>query len=181
MVSLGSVRLPLGFRMLIFQFLLSIAAVAQYEGKPIQRIEFVPSEQPLPREELDSLLPFRVGAPLRGADVRVAIQKLFETGRYSNVVVDAETEQSAVVLRIQTELAWFVGYLTVNGSPDPPSKGQLTTATKIELGRPFQMIDLPPAVENIQSGCALTGYITRRSSIESNAIRKPKRCLFTSM
>src|ERR1700743_2599763 len=60
------------------------------EGRTIQRIDFDPPAQPLPRAALDRLHPLAAGSALHQADVRQSLQKLFDTGRYADVTIDAE-------------------------------------------------------------------------------------------
>ena len=66
-LSLKNVRPPV----LMFLPLLlgAVAASGQntqiLEGRTIQRIDFDPATQPLPRDELDRLLPLRAGSALR--------------------------------------------------------------------------------------------------------------------
>src|ERR1051325_5316330 len=103
-------------------------------GRTIVRIDFDPPDQPLPRDELNRRLPLRTGAALQAADVRAAIQSLFLTGRYTNVVVHAEPDGPGVALRIATELAWFVAGVTFDGVAEPPHPGQLKTAPKRGVG-----------------------------------------------
>ena len=83
-----------------------VAASAQSsttEGRTIVRIDFDPPQQPLPRDELDRLLPLHTGSPLRQADVRQSLQKLYETGRYADVAIDAEPSGDGVVVRISSQ------------------------------------------------------------------------------
>ncbi|HEV8147354.1 MAG TPA: BamA/TamA family outer membrane protein [Bryobacteraceae bacterium] len=122
----------------------------RFDGRTITRVEFEPPDQPLPRDELDRLIPLRSGLPLNAEDVRIAIQKLYSTGRFTNVVVDVEPAENGVSLRIITELAWFIGGVTFEGISDPPNRGQLGTAVKLELGAPFGEPDIKQAVENLQ-------------------------------
>ena len=61
-----------------------------YEGRRIAEIQFVPPDQPLTAKELEGLLPLKKGAPLRMADVRAAIERLYATGAYEDIQVDAE-------------------------------------------------------------------------------------------
>ena len=68
------------------------------------------------------------------ADVRTAIQKLYQTGRFSDISVDAELQGEVVTLRIATELNYFVSGVAIDGVADPPKKSQLLTAAKLELG-----------------------------------------------
>src|SRR6266851_3608824 len=95
-LSLGNVRPLLS---MLLHLLLGAAAVsaqsssggaANFEGRMIARIDFNPPEQPLPRDELDRLLPLHAGSALKQDDVHQALQKLFETGRFADVSIDAE-------------------------------------------------------------------------------------------
>src|SRR5271166_6150544 len=97
----------------------------QYEGKPILTIQFDPKEQPLDASELHDILPLKQDAPLHMADVRASIERLFATGRYADVQVDAEPYASGsrdgVIVRFLTKNRWFIGAVTATGRIyDPP-------------------------------------------------------------
>lgn len=165
---------------MLLLFLLVHAAVAQepaplavrLEGRTISRVDFDPPDQPLPRDELDRLIPLRSGAPLQGSDVRTAIQKLYSTGRYTNIVVDAQPSETGVAVRIATELAWFVAGITFSGVDDPPNRGQLGTAAKLELGTPFGEPDVKQAIENIQERLRSNGLY--QATVVPRVDRNPK-------
>jgi outer membrane protein insertion porin family len=163
-LSLRNVRPPV---LMVLPLLLgAVAALAQdsatgssqvLEGRMIGRVDFNPPEQPIPRPELDRLLPLRVGNPLRQVDVRLTLQKLVDTGRFSDVSIDAEPLADGVALRISTELTYFVGGVSFDGVADPPNRNQLLTATKLELGMPFVESQMPQAVGNLQERLRANG------------------------
>ncbi len=106
-----------------------------YEGKTIGRIVFTPQEQPVDPEELHRILPVKERTPLRLDDVRAAIKRLYATGTYSDIQVDAELRSGEVVLRFITRNNWFIGRVGVVGKvKDPPTAGQLINASRLELG-----------------------------------------------
>ena len=125
------------------------AAPQDYQGKTIAQIVFEPALQPLPDDELTELLPIKAGEPLDLIKLRTAIVRLFETGRYREISVDAEEAGADVVLRFLTTTTWFVGAVSVEGVPEPPNKGQLVNATNLELGREFTEEQIQPAIDNI--------------------------------
>ncbi len=141
------------------------------EGRTIQRIDFDPATQPLPRDELDRLLPLHAGGPLHQADVRQSLQKLFDTGRFADVTIDAEPMGDGVVLRVSTQFNYFVGGVTFEGVADPPNRNQLLTATKLELGAPFNESQLKQSVDNLQERLRANGL--HRATIRYDLDRNP--------
>ena len=138
------------------------AAVEDYEGKSIRVILFEPREQPIPAAELDEILPVRMRQPLRLEEVRAAIERLYATGRYADIAVEAELRNDEVILRFLTTGNWFVGRVTVEGVPQPPTRGQLVNATKLDLGRPVHEEDLTAAVENLRQTIESNGFYESR-------------------
>ena len=130
---------------------------ARWEGRPISRIEFDPPQQPLPLEELNRLLAFKVGSSLRMDDVRGAIQKLYSTGRFGDVLVDASQDGPNVALRISTELNYFISGVNIAGESEPPNRNQLITSSKLELGSLFVESDLDRAIDNMQEKLRANG------------------------
>jgi outer membrane protein assembly complex protein YaeT len=105
-----------------------------FEGKRISIIRFVPSEQPLPATELDQILPLRMKTPLRMTDVRALLDRLYATGRYEDIEVDAEPDGENVVVTIRTTNRWFVGRVTLEGAKPPPRRDALRDSAKLDLG-----------------------------------------------
>lgn len=134
------------------------AAQAQFEGRTVGSIQFEPAQQPLAAEELARILPFKTGDSLTPASVRTAIEKLYATGRFSDIAVDVtDTPDNLLNVRIITELTFFVGRVTAEGAADPPNPGQLVTASKFQLGTPYTPGDLRQATENIQARLRANG------------------------
>ncbi|MBS1873922.1 MAG: BamA/TamA family outer membrane protein [Acidobacteria bacterium] len=125
------------------------AADELLEGRQVLGIEFEPAGQPLPRAELDRLIPFKAGDSYHAATVRDAIQKLYSTGRYTDIAVDAVPAAAGVTVRFITTANAFIGRVTATGSPEPPNAGQLVTATKLQLGTEFANNDIRQAEESI--------------------------------
>ena len=130
------------------------AQTARYEGQPIADIQFVPQEQPLTAAELANAIPLKKGEPLRLADVHAAIERLYATGAFDDIQVDADpapAPASGVIVRIVTKNSWFVGNVAVLGHiSDPPSRGQLVNVTRLSLGQPFTEEDVAPAQTAIE-------------------------------
>ncbi len=143
-----------------------------FEGRIIGRIEFDPPSQPYPQTEMERLLPFHAGSQFHRTEIRAAIEKLYQTGRFSDVSVDAELENGVVVLKIATEFQYFVSGVVINGVPDPPSKGQLDTATKLSLGNAFQDSDMKQASDNIMERLRANGLY--QATIKTSIDRIPQ-------
>ncbi len=92
------------------------------------------------------------------ADVHTAIQNLYQTGRFANISISAVNEGTTLVVNISTELSYFVGRVTMDGVAEPPNRGQLTTASKLELGKPFADNDMEQAVQNMVERMRANGF-----------------------
>jgi outer membrane protein assembly complex protein YaeT len=131
----------------------------KYEGLPVRIIHFEPVDQPLDATELHDLLPVRMGEPLHIADVRDAIEKLFATGRYTDIQVEAEPYQNGAAIIFHTQNRWFVGAVSASGNiSTPPNPGQLENAADLNLGEPYS----EPAVQQ--------GVANQKRLLESNGL-----------
>jgi outer membrane protein insertion porin family len=127
-----------------------LAQVSQFEGLPIIDIRFSPS-QPLDPQDLAHALPLKKGEPLHSEDVARAIDSLFATGQFEDIMVDAEPSGAGVLIRFVVRNTWFVGGVSVEGkTPFPPNRGQIATAAQLNLGVPFHDADVTNAVHSIQ-------------------------------
>src|SRR5260370_42405625 len=83
--------------------LLSFPAIAAtYEGKILSGFEFYPPRQPLKKEDLAKILGLSVGEPLTPRKLQDALQRLYTTGEYRDISVDASGVDNRATLRFQT-------------------------------------------------------------------------------
>ena len=159
--SIVSTRLGLWISAPMLAALCSIllqAAPNEYEGKPIAGVQFDPAKQPLTFDQLMAMLPLRIGQPLRASDLRDSIQRLYQTGEYADIAVDATLAPAGVNLKFLTKPAYFIGYFDVNGVPEPPNEGQLLVATKLTLGGTYAPSDTTAAVGRITDLLKRNGF-----------------------
>src|ERR1035438_5733361 len=100
---------------------ISPAQVVQFENKRIVDIQFLPV-QPLDPADLHAALPFQKGDPLRADDVANAIDNLFASGRFEDIIAEAEPSGDGVVVRFVTQLTWFLGGVKVEGKVMNPDR-----------------------------------------------------------
>jgi len=161
----------------VFGYLLAIrlaaadlAPLSEYEGRPISAVRFDPLRQPVAAAELARLLPFQTGAPLRLADVDAAIKRLFATGDYSNIEVDAEPDGNGLAVVIHTTPQWFVGPIEVHGKINsPPTAGHLSNATPLDMGAPFEDGDLERAARSLRELLQRNGLY--RAQVQASLLR----------
>ena len=146
-------------------FLLTAAAHAQeasFEGQRIANVVFDPRKQPLEQRELDEILPVKSGQIYDAADIRAAIERLYATGRYQDIQVDAGTLDGGVggiSIKFITKNSWFIGKVSATEDfAEPPNPGQIVNASRLQLGDPFDMAQIPAAVENIRKLLVQNGY-----------------------
>src|SRR5689334_5176572 len=129
-----------------------LAPASEYEGRPISEVRYEPRSQPVAAADLARAVTFKSGAPLHVEEVRDAIKRLYATGEYSNIEIEAVPDGNSVALVIRTTEQWFVGPVEVHGKVKmPPSEGQLQNATRLELGTPFDDGDVQTATEGMRN------------------------------
>jgi outer membrane protein insertion porin family len=125
--------------------------VVQYEGQPISAIEYQPLNQPLSEGQLQSFQTLRVGQALHKADVTAAIDKLFSSGRYSDIQVDVSPRANGVAVRFITTSQQFIGHIAVIGTiSNPPKAGLIEDAAQLQLGHPFDPSEVDTSDTNIR-------------------------------
>ncbi len=147
------------------------AQVEQFAGKPIVDIQYS-SPQSLAPEDLAKAQPMRKGQPLRAADVAQAIDGLFATGRFADIVVEAEPSGNGVIVRFVTQPQWFVGGVNAEGKVSyPPNRGELASNGQFTLGGAFREEDVDNAVKSMTHLLQANGFYenTITPSIERSA------------
>ena len=126
-----------------------LAQYQKYEGRPVVNIRFNPAQQPLEGAELFEILPLKRGEPLRMSVVRATVERLYATGYYRDIRVDAEAYNGGVIITFITTNSWFIGDVSASGRINsPPNRGQLVNATRLELGQPYLDSQLEPALNS---------------------------------
>ena len=152
---------------------MDLAPPADYEGKTVAHVSFDPPAQPLASAGLARALAVSPGAPLHLADVRAAIKRLYGTGEYSNIEVDAEPAPGGVSLIFRTTSQWFVGPVEVKGKVgQPPNSNQLASASRLDLGAPFSDGDVETAVGKLQALLQRNGLY--RGTVTPQVVRDPQ-------
>jgi outer membrane protein insertion porin family len=149
------VRSPLAYTPCIILLLAAaqppslLAQYQKYEGRPVVNIRFEPAAQPLEGSELFEILPLKRGEPLRMSVVRATVERLYATGYYRDIQVDAEPYNGGVIIKFITTNSWFIGDVSASGRINsPPNRGQLVNATRLELGQPYLDNQLEPALNS---------------------------------
>lgn len=118
-------------------------------GQRIVSVEYSPADILHP-EDLAEIQVLKPGSPLRAEDVGAAVDRLFATGRFEDIVAEAEPSTGGVIVRFVTTPARFVGGVSVEGKISiPPSRGEVASAARLQLGMPFQEEDLKRATDRI--------------------------------
>lgn len=149
----------------------ALGQVTQFEGKRITGIQFTPAEV-LDPADLAKALPFKKGDVLHTDDVGTAIDALFATGCFRDIVVQADDAAGGVVLRFATQPAWFVGSVSVLGRVHvPPNRAQIHSTAQLSLGSEFRDEDVAHAQKAIEDLFKSNGLY--ESTVTSEVERAP--------
>ncbi len=126
-------------------------SLAALQGKPIAGIELRVNEKPLtdPEDEIARALTLRVGDPLRLADVRRAILKLYESALASQVLVEAEEVSGGVRLRFHISPQPRIGRVSFSGVEPEIQSHLMLRLSELAPGARFTKARLERAAEEI--------------------------------
>ncbi len=146
------------------------AAAHPFQGLPVQEIR-VKAPTPADEQRLIELLAIRREDLYDLDKVRQSIERLYATGRFYDIQVDAERRGGGLTLTFITQENFFIGGVFVEGVPEPPSKGQLASATKLELGELWTSEKQAAAMEGLKRVLEDNGFyqaiITPREQLHS--------------
>ena len=152
---------------------MAFAQSAQFEGKRITGIQFTPPEV-LDSADLAKALPFHTGDVLHVEDVGTAIDNLFATGCFRDIVVQADDSPGGVLVRFVTQPAWFVGSVSIEGKVGaPPNRAQVRSTAELTLGSEFRDEDIDHAQQAIADLLKSNGLY--ESTVTPKVERDPKQ------
>ncbi len=149
----------------------SSGQIAEFENKKLVDIQYS-STKALDAKDLAKAVPLQKGEPLKAEDVASAIDGLFATGRFTDIVAEAEASGDGVIVRFVTTPAWFIGGVTAEGKiSSPPNRTQIAAITGLQLGAPFHEDDLTEAVTTIRN--VLTANGLYEAEVKPELVRNP--------
>ena len=143
-----------------------------FSGRRIASVE-MPGIQPLDQRDLAESQPIRPGDTFSAEAIADAIDRLFATGRFADIRVEADpAPDGGVVVRFVTEAQWFVGHLGVDGKvKNPPNRGNVLNVTGISLAQPFDDKIVPEAERRIKSLLSRNGLY--EGTVSTKLVREP--------
>ncbi len=110
-------------------------------------------------EWLQPLLAQKVNEPLDKNKVRLSVQALYDTGRFSQIQVEAQQNAKGdLVLIFDAQENYFFGSIRVEGAPAPPTDNQLVNAGRLVLGEQFTEDAIKSAIAGMQRVMQDNGY-----------------------
>jgi outer membrane protein assembly factor BamA len=109
--------------------------------------------EPLPQQ-----LEQQPHTPLNGTEVRNSLRRLFATGLYRTVAVEAQREGNGVVLIYTGTPTIFLGRISVKGVKNNQISNQLNYSTRLNPGTPYTDRKLSRAQELLQETLQQDGY-----------------------
>jgi outer membrane protein insertion porin family len=145
-----------------------------YQGLILEEIRWPNVPDEVDRKRFRELIPQQAGAPVDRDLIRESIHKLYGTGRFADIRVEAERMQdSKVALSFFTAPNYFVGEVDVEGVPNRPTAGQVVNASKFQLGELFAPDQVERALTNIKRLMQENGFY--RSSVSEEEHKDPAR------
>lgn len=148
-----------------FFFPLAIALLAShlfgqnFVGKTVTAIRYQPAVQPIDPRDLERALVVEVGQPLVTNQLAATIDRLYRSGLYDDIQVDAQPAANGVALTFMTQPRRFIGHVGARGDiKDPPSRAVIIGDSQLYLGQPFDEDSLILARKNLEAQLIDNGF-----------------------
>ena len=123
----------------------------EFRGKTVVSVAYEPASQPIDARDLKQMQMVEVGQPFAPPQVAGTIDRLFSSGLYDDIQVDAEASGSGVALRFITQPRRFIGHVGAEGNiSNPPNRSVIINDAQLVLGTPFDEETLENARKNIE-------------------------------
>jgi outer membrane protein insertion porin family len=150
----------------------SFESISSYQGLTVAEIK-IPGLRESDEKALRPLIVQEAGKPMDREKIRGSIQALYATGRFGDIRVEAERDASGrVSLSFVTTPNYFIGQVSVEGSPNRPNANQIANASKLPLGELFTHEKLDRALKNIKQLMEENGYY--HSSVREEEKKHPE-------
>lgn len=128
-----------------------------FQDLPVADVQ-ITGVTPEEQKRLQDLIDVKRNEPFRLEKIRQSIERLYATGRFDDIQADVQQHGNAVSLTFITKENFFVGSVTIAGAAPPPTRAQLESATRLELGHVFTDEQLQEAVDRIKRVLEENGY-----------------------
>ncbi|MFB3916038.1 MAG: POTRA domain-containing protein [Terriglobales bacterium] len=140
--------------------ILPIGVMNRYRGLPVREVKLSGvQETERVLQQLRELIVQEPKRPLDPDRIRQSLQALYATGRFADIQVEADrTPQDEVDLVFRARDNYFVGSVTVDGTPKRPTRAQLVNASRLQLGELATREKIDQALRGMKSLLTENGY-----------------------
>ena len=147
-------------------------------GKTVKSISYEPVNQPIDTRDLARMQLVQVGEPLEPRQVAATLDRLFSTGLYDDLKVNAKPSPDGVAITFLTKPRRFIGHVDAQGKiSSPPSRAVILSDSQLSLGNPFDEEALNTAKKNIEAELRRNGLY--RGRVDVTTIEDPETRLMT--
>lgn len=135
-------------------------------GVPVEAIRFdgvhFGEEDPLLKQ-----LTQKTGQPLDPEKVRADLVRLFNSGRYRDISLNAVRTSTGLILIYAGVPRFYVGRVVIQGVGSERLTSLLEFATKLDPGTPYTEAEIPAALNGIKSSLAENGFFQPTIDIQT--------------
>lgn len=126
------------------------AAAQTFAGRNVVTVQYQPPRQPLDPRDLSNMQLIKPGEPLDLNQVAASIDRLYASGMYTDIMVDAEPSGDGVAIKFITQSRLFIGHVEVRGKvSNPPNRPVILSATQFNLGSAYDQSMLETAQKDV--------------------------------
>jgi outer membrane protein insertion porin family len=108
----------------------------------------------------------QAGQPLDQEKVSQSLKALYSTGRFIDLSAVAHPASGGLELVFEGKARYFIGIVSVRGTPSSLDVQALVNATRLQLGHPLRKDSLPAALSRLKQSLAENGYYAAQVQVE---------------
>ncbi len=137
-----------------------------FAGKTVVAVEYQPAVQPIDARDLQNAQMVHTGDSLDWHPVAATVDRLFASGLYRDIQVDAEPDGGGVRVRFITTPERFIGHVGARGDiKDPPSRAVIISDAQLALGTAYDEQVLETARKTVESEMHENGLYRAKVSV----------------
>jgi len=153
----------------------SLTVPANLQGKPIRSLAVI-SPRGFSSEDIRQITGIKIGEPYTTTRIRQSLERLYQTGNFRNILVEAETQADGLRIIFTLVDKPTIAQIRLKGNQSF-SSNELQRAMQLKIGDEFTNTEWKAALTRALNYYRQQGFLQSRITSETSAIEQENRII----